>query len=302
MIIHASVGTLYKLGIRKGNVPAGLKTAYLLLDGRCQYNCLYCTHSFESSSRREFLSRVLWLEISLDDLVKSLKKDVFSRICLQVVSYKNYKQDLLNLLKALKSLEIPISISVRVCDIEEVKQYFEAGAERIGIAIDVANEDLYRKIRGGNLKKTLNLIEEAAQLYPGKISTHLIVGLGETDREIVQIIERMSKINVAVALFAFTPVKGSKLENHTPPSLERYRKIQLARWLIFEGKSDSIIFENDAIVGFKDLPEDYQKAFLTSGCPDCTRPYYNEKPGKYLYNIHAEELLNGERFIEEART
>jgi biotin synthase len=24
--------------------------------------------------------------------------------------------------------------------------------------------------------------------------------------------------------------------------------------------------------------------FITSGCPDCNRPYYNEKPGGPLYN------------------
>ena len=26
------------------------------------------------------------------------------------------------------------------------------------------------------------------------------------------------------------------------------------------------------------------KPFLTSGCPGCNRPYYNERPGTILYN------------------
>jgi biotin synthase len=26
------------------------------------------------------------------------------------------------------------------------------------------------------------------------------------------------------------------------------------------------------------------KPFLTSGCPDCNRPYYNERPGGTIYN------------------
>ncbi|MDD5689063.1 MAG: hypothetical protein PHQ76_02140, partial [Caldisericia bacterium] len=28
------------------------------------------------------------------------------------------------------------------------------------------------------------------------------------------------------------------------------------------------------------------KPFLTSGCDNCTRPYYNDSPGKELYNFH----------------
>jgi biotin synthase-related radical SAM superfamily protein len=27
-------------------------------------------------------------------------------------------------------------------------------------------------------------------------------------------------------------------------------------------------------------------AFYTCGCPDCNRPYYNDHPGRLLYNYH----------------
>jgi biotin synthase len=30
------------------------------------------------------------------------------------------------------------------------------------------------------------------------------------------------------------------------------------------------------------------KAFRTSGCPDCNRPYYNEKPSGPIYNFPRE--------------
>ncbi len=287
---------MYKLGIRKGVVPEGLRTAYLLVDGKCQYNCLYCTHALKSSSSQELLSRVLWIETKLEELLNRLSTKDFSRICLQVVSYPNYQSDLLDILRLMRELGLPISVSVRARTIGEVKEYFELGAERIGIAIDVANEELFKKIRGGSLKELLNLIEQAAQFFPGCISTHLIVGLGETDRELVELIDRMHRIGVAVGLFAFTPVKGTQLENHPLPSIERYRKIQLARWLVLHQRAESIVFEGDWIKGFKDLPVDHESAFLTSGCPDCTRPYYNERPGQRLYNIHADALLSKGHF------
>ncbi len=36
------------------------------------------------------------------------------------------------------------------------------------------------------------------------------------------------------------------------------------------------------------------RAFQTAGCPGCNRPYYNERPGRVMYNyprpLHAEEI------------
>ena len=40
------------------------------------------------------------------------------------------------------------------------------------------------------------------------------------------------------------------------------------------------------------------KPFLTSGCPDCNRPFYNEKPSGPLYN-YPKELSNKE--LEEIK-
>jgi len=43
---------------------------------------------------------------------------------------------------------------------------------------------------------------------------------------------------------------------------------------------------------------DSGEPFLTSGCPGCNRPYYNERPGGPLYN-YPRQLLPEE--IEEAK-
>jgi biotin synthase len=48
--------------------------------------------------------------------------------------------------------------------------------------------------------------------------------------------------------------------------------------------------ENQRIIGFGIEKEALEKVvstgkpFLTSGCPDCNRPFYNEKPSGPLYN------------------
>lgn len=291
MKLRSSAGTLYKLGLRQGPVEQ-LKTAYLMLDGVCQFNCNYCTHAL-TVAKLPFLSRVLWPEIEdFPAFLEKLSQSDFERVCIQVVSYREFEKDLLELVEKLKILKKAISVSVRTTDLKFVRQLFSLGIDRIGIAIDVVNRELFRKYRGGSLDRLKRFIEKLATLYPCGVTTHLMVGLGETDRELFETMVWLRDINVETALFAFTPLRGTPLENHPRPPIERYRKIQLARFLIYRGLEEYVEFEGDSIKAFKELPGGFEKAFLTSGYPSCTRPYYNENPLGPLYNVHSEEMLN----------
>lgn len=297
MKLRSSAGTLYKLGLRKGPVEQ-LKTAYLMLDGVCQFNCAYCTHA-SAVGKLPFLSRILWPEVEdLSSFFERLYHSDFERICIQVVSYRGFEEDLLELVELLGRLKKSVSASVRTTNFELVKKLFELGIDKIGIAIDVVNEELFRRIRGGSLNELKSFIQQLAELYPARVTTHLIVGLGESDRELFETMVWLRDIGVETALFAFTPLKGTPLQNHPRPPLDRYRKVQLARFLIYNNLEDLVEFENDSIKSFKEIPSDFRRAFLTSGCPGCTRPYYNENPRGPIYNAHSETMLNSLEVIE----
>jgi biotin synthase len=138
------------------------------------------------------------------------------------------------------------------------------------------------------------LLSEALEVF-GKenVSTHLIVGLGETEKEVIQIIQKCVDMSVLPALFAFTPIRGTTLENRPTPALEPYRRVQLGRFLILKGLTtfEVMKFDNEGkIIGFgltnRELKPTIESAepFLTSGCKDCNRPFYNEKPSGPIYN------------------
>lgn len=299
MILRASYWT-WKL-INGGDIREQMPTAYLMLDGidgKCVYDCAYCTHARTAMSDSSYLSRIKWKEIELSQIIENL--NIFERICFQTVNYIGYKEDLVNAIKKIRehNKDILISVSTRVSNFEEIDEYIKVGVNQIGIAIDVANKELHKKYRTWDLDFTLSLIKYGAQKYPGSITTHIIVGLGENDKDLYKIFRRMKELNVQVALFAFTPIKHTKLEKGLPPSLERYRRIQILRYIIFEeNKEPAIEFDEDGNI--KEIKFDKyemekigktEKAFYTSGCSHCTRPYYNDKPGEKdkmeLYNIH----------------
>ena len=139
------------------------------------------------------------------------------------------------------------------------------------------------------------------------MTTHLIVGLGETEEEFVKTLQRCVDMGVYPALFAFTPIPGTLLSDNPPPPLASYRKLQLAHYLITKGMSryEDMTFRNNRLVDFGISNEQLKaviwrgEPFMTSGCPGCNRPYYNERPGGPLYNFPRRPTLDEIAKIEK---
>ena len=251
------------------------------------------------------LSRISWpafpTELVLNEIEKAVKYDEIKRVCIQALNYPEVFTDLIALTRAIhQKVNVPISISCQPLNSENIKALAEAGAERIGIPLDAATEELFDKIKGLSAggpyswKKQFKLLSDAVNFFgKGKISTHLIVGLGETEKEMVKIIQRCVDMSVLPALFAFTPISGTALGNNAQPPIQKYRRIQIARHLIVHGIAgyEDMRFDEEGYIS--DFSVDEQtllqiiqigEPFPTSGCPNCNRPYYNEKPSGPIYN------------------
>lgn len=305
--IRVSLGSAIVLGLLNGKLDAAPTTAYLMTyrKGKCTANCGFCPQARGSHGRADMLSRISWPVFTtkdvLDKVEKAVKDDRIKRVCFQALNYPEVFTHLVTLVKTIhRRTKIFISISCQPLNTENIKRLAEAGAERIGIPLDAATEYLFDKIKGLSAggpyrwEKQFKLLNEAVGVFgKGKVSTHLIVGLGETERDMVKIIQRCVDIGVLPALFAFTPILGTALQNNPQPSIQTYRRIQIARHLIFNKIlrfEDMSFDEKGCITNFgvdeETLMQTIQtgKPFLTSGCPNCNRPYYNEKPTGPIYN------------------
>jgi len=320
--IRVSLGSAIVLGLLSGKLDAAPTTAYLMTyrKGKCAANCGFCPQARESHSRANMLSRISWPVFAtkhvLGGIEKAVKDDRIRRVCFQALNYPEVFTHLTALTRAIhQKVNVPISISCQPLNSENIKALADAGAERIGISLDAATEELFDKVKGLSAggpycwEKQFKLLGEAVQICgKGKVSTHLIVGLGETEREMVEIIQQCVDMGVLPALFAFTPIAGTALEHVPQPSIQRYRRIQIARHLIVHGIArceDMRFDEEGCIIDFsvdtQTLSQIIQtgEPFPTSGCPNCNRPYYNEKPSGPIYNyprkISQKELSEIER-------
>ncbi len=158
------------------------------------------------------------------------------------------------------------------------------------------------RIKGRAWQPAWSLLTAAARLFPGHIGTHLIVGLGERESELLATAAALLQRGIMTGVFAFTPVRGTRLEDAAPPPIESYRRIQAAFWLLRNGfvETKDLQFDGDGRLSGISMDRSTLiqalgdgAAFRTAGCPDCNRPYYNERPGSRLYN-YPRPLTRGE--------
>ena len=317
MMIRCSIGTAKVLGLKKVRVDALPTTAYLMVGERCHFNCAFCAQARESSARADLLSRISWPQFQgesfLQGLVQPNAKTVLQRICFQVVQDKAALKDTKEWVKAVKSkTNLPICVSAGPRTLAEVKELLELGVEHVSIALDAATAEIYAQSKDGSWTERFELLSESAEKFPGHIATHLIVGLGESEEEMVRCLQAMYDKGITVALFAFTPIKGTRMEGFKQPNMSHYRRVQVAHDLMRTGlaRADGFQFRDGQLTDFGISVDVLQQKrggepFQTSGCSGCNRPYYNETPGEELYNypktLTAEEIEAAWAHVRESK-
>lgn len=305
--VRVSTGSAIVLGLIEGRLDVAPSTAYLMTykDGKCSANCGFCPQARGGHAKAELLSRVTWPRFPINSLLNGIESAAetgrIRRVCIQALSYSGVFSDLSHIVGALKSLSaVPVSVSCQPMNRENIGRLATAGCDRIGIALDAGTEKLFDAVKGSGVSgpyswsEQWRLLRDAVEVFgKGNVSTHLIAGLGESERDLVFVFQECVGMGVSPALFAFTPVRGTALEGNGPPSVESYRRVQVARYLIVDGLSSSADFRFDSdgrVVDFgveRKVLQGLARSgvpFLTSGCPDCNRPFYNEKPSGPIYN------------------
>ena len=292
-VINVSIGTASLLGLANAPMEVAPTTAYLMLGGRCLMNCAFCAQARESQANALNLSRVTWPEFELRQVLARLPDAVargaIRRACLQVTVTADSFAQTLEVVGAVKAVsDVPFDVAILPRDTAQVRQLLDAGVDHIGFGLDAACERVFRQVKGGNWTRSLALIEATGRSFPGRGAVHLIVGLGETEQEMVERIQWARDLGLEVGLFAFTPVRGTHLAGRRPPALATYRRLQAARWLLVHGRAriEDMTFDagDHKLVHLGAPLPAGGEAFRTSGCPDCNRPFYNEQPSGPMYN------------------
>ncbi len=301
MLIRASVGTLAQLGMAYLKMLEVPKTVYLLQysPSGCLASCSFCSQSKDSSSSKDMLSRIKWPAVELKAIIESVLQNEkkFSRLCIQSIIKENFEEELLYIVSRMRKagISLPISISISPVSRDFLKRAKRAGVDFIGVGLDAASRRILAKIKKPyTWEEYWNFIEDSIHVFgKRKVNVHLIFGLGETEKEFAEAMQRVYDAGAEASLFAFTPLAGTSAEKNGRPDIIRYRIVQILRWLLSKGYklSDVACFEKGKVVLKKgSWLEGLRYSFLTSGCPGCNRPFYNESPA-LIYNYPSSSLI-----------
>jgi biotin synthase len=313
--VQTSLAAAMSLGFRRGgfrrdSLLTGLNLLVTYGDG-CVARCAFCglSHQREVADDKRTFIRVDWPTLDLDEVIARLNEDRgrLCRVCVGMITHRRAFDDMNAIIRRFATeSDRPISALIAptlIRDLDRLVEIKEAGADMIGVAVDAATPALFARYRGRGVGgphrwahywATVERSVEAMGRY--QVGVHLIVGLGETEEEMIAAIQRAQDLGAHTHLFSFYPEAGSSMEDHPQPSYGHYRRVQLARYVINEGHGryqDMHFNEAGQVIDYGIDTEDlirWGEPFMTSGCPGpngrvaCNRPFGNERPGQPIRN------------------
>ena len=281
-------------------------------DNGCLADCGYCGLARTRPGAYEDKSfiRVEWPLVDTDELVDRMADytTTMTRLCISQVTHGSSHKDTVEITKKIVAkMDTPLSIlcAPPVLNRERLQEYKDLGVDMIGVGLDGVSEAVFRQHRtdvpNGSLSwdNYWDIINLSREIFgPWKVNIHTVVGLGETDKDMMDIFFHLFDNQILPYLFSFNPEPDSRMGDWERADIKRWRRIQLIKHLIekYELKADAL--EYDAEGNLTKLMVDDSKIteviehldegipFMTDGCPGpdgevgCTRPYGSYKPSE----------------------
>ena len=311
--VRVSLAAAMTLGLRPGrmfrNATCDCVNLLESYPAGCYANCTYCGLARErpGRARDNTFIRVGWPLFPTDLVAEAVARHAGSvgRVCVAMVQDKRAYPDLLEITRRIRCRsDVPISALVTATLLDEAKLLAirDAGADIVGIGLDAASEAVFFRTRGRGARgphswaKHWAIARAARRIFgPLRVNCHVVVGLGETDRDLVELFYQLRAEQIAAYLFSFNPEPGTAMADHPRPALARWRRIQLTKYLIerHDLPPEAIEFDGEGALAGVRAPRamvaaclDEGGAFMTNGCPDrngrmaCNRPFGSYRPGE----------------------
>ena len=318
--VQLSTAAAITLGIMSGRMHGCECTRCLNLlltypEG-CRANCAYCGLARHREADRDYADRnfirVDWPAVPMSEIIDIVAQDPanspFHRMCISMITHPRSEEDTFTVLKQwtdrIDPDAIPVSILSNPTTMtrEDVQKTRDLGADIFTVALDAATPEVFDRTRGKGVQsphkwsKYWEILQDARDIFgPQRFGAHIIVGMGETEYEVLNLVQELVDLGGHSHMFCFFPEQGSLMDHLPATPRDQWRRVQLARYLIdYRGvRVDQMKFDDFGRVKNYGIPDgelstivDEGIAFRTSGCPGkfqedisaCDRPYGDSPP------------------------
>ena len=223
---------------------------------RCLAACSYC-------GLRQGGGRGQWPVYPVSKVVAAARQLRLARLCVSMVVQPRAVDDTLMLVEKLSAepgLPVSLLVNPTAMDSGDLELLRDAGADFVAVALGAATPQLLDRHRGAGVggphrweRYWLELERAASAFGSGRFSCHLIVGLGETERQMMETAQRVHELGGVTCLHPFYPQEGSLLQDMDACPAGQFRRVQLGRFLIdydLASWNRMEFDEDDRIVGF----------------------------------------------------
>src|SRR6266545_8005478 len=237
----------------------------------CRANCAYCGLARHREAERDYADRnfirVDWPAVPLAQTIDIVARDgaasAFHRMCISMITHPRSDDDAVTVLKKwtgrIDPATIPVSILSNPTTMtrEDVVRLHALGADIFTVALDAATPEIFERTRGRGVqsphswKKYWEILMHAREIFgPGKFGAHIIVGMGETEHDVLALVQSLVDLGGHSHMFCFFPEKGSLMDHLPATPRDQWRRVQLARYLIdYRGvRVDQMKFDHEGRV------------------------------------------------------
>ena len=217
----------------------------------CRANCAYCGLARHRKSSRDYADRnfirVNWPAVPYEDVLDIVAaggdQGRFHRMCISMITHPNSDADALTVLRRWtgRISFIPVSILSNPTTMtrQDVQALKDLGADIFTVALDAATPVIFDRTRGHGVQsphswdKYWEILHAAAEIFgPEHFGAHLIVGMGESEYDVLALVQRLRDLGGHSHMFAFFPEAGSLMDHLPAVPRPQWRRVQLGRYLI----------------------------------------------------------------------
>lgn len=279
----------------------------------CRANCAYCDLARHREADRNYADRnfirVDWPAVPMAEVVDRIAADVagspFHRMCISMITHPQSDADTVTVLRTWTDRTdpgaIPISILSNPTTMvrEDLVRLKDMGADIFTVALDAASPAIFERTRGRGVQSPHSwatyweALHMARDIFgPGRFGAHLIVGMGETEAEMMKVIQTLVDMGGHSHMFRFYPEKGSLMDHLPATPRDQWRRVQLARYLVdYCGvRVEQMRFDDEGRIADFGLPEAELSAIVDAGIAFRTSGW----PGKFAEDISACDRPHGD--------
>lgn len=175
--------------------------AFINIDARCRYDCLFCTSRNLKNYRRP--SNDEWISL----IRRNANADTIRSVAITSgvpTSINENLDDFETIIRGIADLGLPIGVEPYVTTREQLERLHDAGSSELKLNIQSWDPTIYRMVCPDSdldLGDIRTLLKHGVEIFgPNRVQSNMIIGFGENDETILDGVRTLASLGVAVSL------------------------------------------------------------------------------------------------------